>query len=69
MGLFSSSSEKADIEVYDSEIKVPQVTELVKNGRSITSDAIRLKEAFTLGIKGEDLPENVIVYEMLKTVF
>lgn len=62
MGLFSSSSEKADIEVYDSEIKVPQVTELVKNGRSITSDAIRLKEAFTLGIKGEDLPENVIVY-------
>lgn len=62
MGLFSSSSEKADIEVYDSEVKVPQVTELVKNGRTMKTDSIRLKESFTLGIKGEDLPDNAVVY-------
>lgn len=62
MGVFSSTSAKTDIEVYDSQIQVPVVTELTKNGRTITGDAVRLKEAFTLGIKGEDLPDNAVVY-------
>lgn len=62
MGIFSSSSDKADIEIYDSQIKVPEITELVKNGRSINGSAIRMKEAFTLGIKASDLPENAVVY-------
>lgn len=62
MGIFSSSSDKADIEIYDSQIKVPKITELVKNGRSISGESIRMKEAFTLGIKASDLPENAVVY-------
>lgn len=62
MGIFSSSSDKADIEIYDSQIKAPKITELVKNGRSISGESIRMKEAFTLGIKASDLPENAVVY-------
>lgn len=62
MGIFSSSSDKADIEIYDSQIKAPKITELVKNGRSISGESIRMKEAFALGIKASDLPENAVVY-------
>lgn len=62
MGIFSSSSAKSDIEFYHSKIKAPEITELIKNGKSINDDSVRMREEFTLGIKGNNLSKNMVIY-------